>query len=107
MLKALRFLYNKYVIALIIFLAIMLLFDQNDWFTQYRRKQQLAEMQKNIEFLRAETERMSKELEQLQTNPEVLKKYARERYNYKAADEDLFLITHDTVYLEKNKDSIK
>lgn len=85
----------------------MLVFDQNDLITQYKRKQQLAETQANIDFLRAETERMSAELAELKSNPEVLKKYAREQYYYKAADEDLFIITEDTVYVEKNEEDIK
>lgn len=107
MAKALRFLYNKYFIAIAVFLVIMLVFDQNDLITQYKRKQQLKETQKNIDFLKAETERMSAELDELKTNPEVLKKYAREKYYYKSADEDLFIITEDTVYVEKNEDMTK
>lgn len=81
----------------------MLVFDQNDWFTQWNRKKQLDEANKNIDFLKKEVAAMSEELHNLEHDPEVIKKYAREKYYYKQKDEDIFLIINDTVYKNKNK----
>ncbi|MBX9448986.1 MAG: septum formation initiator family protein [Taibaiella sp.] len=75
--QALRFLYNKYFIAIAVFLVIMLVFDQNDWFTQWNRKKQLDEANKNIDFLKKEVAAMSEELHNLEHDPEVIKKICK------------------------------
>lgn len=78
----------------------MLLVDQNDWFTQMDRREELKETESNIEYLKGEIEKMSAELEKVQNIPEVANQYAREKYFHKKADEDLFIITQDTVYIQ-------
>lgn len=99
----LKIFYNKYVIAIAIFLAVMLFFDQNDWFTQMDRKDQLKEANNNVDFLKEEIESMSEELHQIKNDPEVASKYAREKYYHKKDDEDLFIITKDTVIVTPEK----
>lgn len=76
----------------------MLFFSENDIFTQLDRKNQLEKLNKDIDYLKSETESMSQTLDQLEKDPELVKKYAREKYHYKQADEDVFLITQDTIY---------
>jgi len=36
--KLLKILANKYVLTALVFVVLMLFFDQNDWFEQHRRK---------------------------------------------------------------------
>lgn len=76
----------------------MLFFSENDIFTQLDRKSQLEKLNKDIDYLKSETEEMSQTLDQLEQDPEMVKKIAREKYHYKQADEDVFLITQDTIY---------
>lgn len=102
--RYLKFLYNKYVLAIIIFLMVMLVFDQNDWFTQQERAKELAEAQQNIEFLKGEISVMSAELDKLKEDPAKVEQYAREKFYHKQDDEDVFLIKHDTVYVPKQQD---
>jgi cell division protein FtsB len=75
----------------------MLFFDQNDWFTQRARRKQLDATQQNIDFLRQESERMEREIDELHANPRYLEKYAREKYHEKQDNEDVYLIIRDSV----------
>lgn len=81
----------------------MLFFDQNDWFTQRERRKQLEDTQQNIDFLSGESERMEKEIDELNANPRYLEQYAREKYHEKRDDEDVYLIIRDSVELEKQQ----
>lgn len=101
--KTLKIITNKYFITFIAFLLLMLFFDQNDWFTQRERRKQLEDTQQNIDFLSGESERMEKEIDELNANPRYLEQYAREKYHEKRDDEDVYLIIRDSVELEKQQ----
>lgn len=94
--KKIKILANKYVLTAIVFLLIMLFFDQNDWFVQRQRQRQLEDVQQNIEFLTKESDKMQLQLNALNTDSAYLEKYAREHYHEKKDNEDVFLILHDT-----------
>lgn len=99
----LKFIVNKYFLTGVAFLLLMLFFDQNDWFTQRERQQQLEETQRTIDYLNAESDRMESTLKSLNTDPAFLEQYAREKYHLKRPKEDVYLITPDTIYLEPEK----
>ena len=83
---------NKYFIASLAFLAWIVFFDRNDLLTQLQRRHELNDLQlvKEDFTKRINTER--KELNQLQTNPAILEKYAREKYFMKRDNEDIFVV---------------
>jgi cell division protein DivIC len=83
---------NKYLITLVIFSAIMLFFDKNDFFTQTSRRKELRGLEKSKAFYTTQIALESKELQALKSNPAVLEKYAREKYLMKRDNEDLFVI---------------
>lgn len=93
-----KILYNKYFIASAVFVLIITIFDQNDVFTQMDRSKQLNKVKADIDYLRTKTEEMSRELDDLDRDPELVIKHTREKYHYKQKDEDVFLIIQDTVY---------
>ena len=95
-----RFSFIKYLIAIVVFAVIMLFLDQNDLFTQKERVEELKESEKNIVFLKNEISKMAQELDEIKENPKKVEKYAREKYLYKKDNEDVFLITTDTVYVQ-------
>ena len=97
----LKILYNKYVIAILIFLGVMLFFDQNDYFTQRHRQKQLQHLEENINFLHQDIERLEKEINDLNNNNLALETYAREHYFEKKANEDVYVIIKDTVVEKK------
>ena len=98
--RYIKILTNKYFIATLAFLLLMLFFDQNDWFTQRRRGKELEDVEAKIDHLRSESARMNKELDDL-SRPEKLEKLAREKYHEKRDGEDVYIIVTDTVIREE------
>lgn len=94
--KLLKTLANKYVLTALVFVVLMLFFDQNDWFEQHRRQKQLDDLKQNIEFLTGESNKMEAQINALNTDSNYLEKYAREHYHEKRDNEDVYLIIHDT-----------
>lgn len=86
---------NKYVIASVVFLALILFFDPNDLFTQYNRTRELKELQQSRKYYSDQINKEQKELDQLKNDPTTLEKYARENYYMKRDNEDLFIIPEE------------
>lgn len=99
--KILKILINKYFITAVLFLLLMLFFDQNDWFTQQDRETQLREAQQKIDHLNQEIVRMNNELHLLNNSSEKLEQIAREKYHEKRDGEDVYVIITDTVKTTK------
>ncbi|WP_118953037.1 FtsB family cell division protein [Taibaiella helva] len=95
--RALKILANKYTITAVLFLLLMLFFDQNDWFTQHERESELRHTQEKIDHLNGEVVRMEKELNDLNGSNTRLEQYAREKYHEKRDGEDVYLIVPDSV----------
>jgi len=83
---------NKYLIASLAFIAWISFFDRNDLVTQLQRRRELNDLQSTKEDFTKKISQERKELNQLQTNPAILEKYAREKYYMKRDNEDLFII---------------
>lgn len=90
--KVFQFLFNKYLLTSAAFLVWMTFFDQNDWMTQKETQKQLQATKDNIKFLTAKTESMEQELKLLQSDPQKLEQFAREKYRMKRDNEDLYII---------------
>ncbi|MFT4062727.1 MAG: septum formation initiator family protein [Edaphocola sp.] len=95
--KLFRFLVNKYLITAVLFLLLMLFFDQNDWFTQHGREKELETIQGNIDHLKAEINTMDNNLNKLNGQNEELERVAREKYYEKKDGEDVYIFVADTV----------
>lgn len=87
---------NKYFIASFAFIAWIIFFDRNDLLTQMQRNRELNDLQVSRQHYTDQIKDVRKELDQLTTNPEVLEKYARERYHMKKDNEELFLIPSES-----------
>ena len=83
---------NKYFISVLAFIAWITFFDRNDLLTQAQRRQELNDLQVSKEHYNNQISSERKELSQLQSNPAILEKYAREKYYMKRDNEDLFII---------------
>lgn len=90
--KVFQFLFNKYLLTSAAFLVWMTFFDQNDWMTQKETQKQLQATKDNIKFLMAKTVAMEQELKLLQSDPQKLEQFAREKYRMKRDNEDLYII---------------
>lgn len=67
-------------------------FDSNDFSSQLRYRAQRENLEVEKVFYKEEIEKIEKQLEELNSNPQMLEKFARERYLMKKANEDLYII---------------
>lgn len=97
------YLKNKYVISTLVFIVWISFFDQNDFLSQYRYRQQLNELVAERDFYQQEIQKSKKALDELMSTPGNLEKFAREKYFMKKDNEDVFVIVYRQP--EKNNDS--
>ncbi|MFB2120676.1 septum formation initiator family protein [Parapedobacter sp. 2B3] len=88
---------NKYLIAVVAFSVWMLFFDRHDVATQYDYYSQLKGLQAERAFYTTEIERITKAIHDLNTNPQEQQRVARERYQMKKDNEDVFVIVEEVV----------
>jgi cell division protein FtsB len=89
--KVPSFLKNKYAACIFAFILWVSFFDKNDFYAQYRFRQQLKGLQKDKAFFAAELEKSKNDLSELISSPASLEKFAREKYMMKKDDEDIFV----------------
>ena len=87
-----RIIGNKYIIALIAFVMMMLFFDDNNLFLQLDRKRQLNDLLKSKAFYEAEIANTQQALQHLQSSPASVEKFARENFLMKRDNEDIFVV---------------
>ena len=83
---------NKYFLFSMAFLVWMVFFDKNDLFSQYQYHQQVNKLKQERDFYLTETAKVRKDLDELTSNPQMLEKFAREKYLMKKGNEDVFVI---------------
>jgi len=92
--KWLKYLKNKYILALLVFGIYSLFLDENDIFSIISQKRKLSA-------LSAQKSEMSQQLEEVNTTLKRLKytseaeKYARENKFFKKDNEDVFVISYE------------
>jgi cell division protein FtsB len=70
----------------------MIFFDKNDLFSQYQYHEQVSKLKQDRDFYLKETAKVHKDLDELTSNPQMLEKFAREKYHMKKDNEDVFVI---------------
>ena len=88
----LKIIKNKFLLTIIGLGVWLTFFDRNDIFTQYDLKQQVNKLDKEKNYYVAEIASNKKNIEELQTNQKSLEKFARETYNMKKDNEEVFVI---------------
>ncbi len=91
-----RFLSNRYVIILLIFIVWMVFFDENSYFIHRDLNKEIDQIEGATDYYQREISKDKKEIGDLQ-NPDSLEKFAREKYHMKKKDEDIYLIEFDTL----------
>ena len=86
---------NKYIIATLAFAVWIIFFDRNDLITQAGYLHELSTLQDQKSFLQNEILITDTNLYELQSDPEKLEKFAREKYLMKKDNEDVFLVGPD------------
>ena len=88
--------------TLVVFGVWIAFFDRNDLFTQYDRKEELNRLETSKEYYQAEIAGTKKDLLELNNNPQVLEKFAREKFYLKRANEDIFIVEDSVVEKKVN-----
>lgn len=90
-----RGLRNKYLVALLVFLVWLLIFDRNNLIdrVKYLRARHGMELEKQYYLERIDQD--SRRLNELKTDRDNLEKFAREQFFMKKENEDVFVIVPD------------
>ena len=88
---------NKYILTLAILAAWLLFFDKNDIFSQIDRRKEVNKLEAEANYFRNEIANNKKMESELQSDPKLLEKFAREHYLMKKDDEDIFVMVEDTL----------
>ena len=91
----LSFLKNKYLIAGAVFLVWMLFFDTKDIGSSIDRWKKYRDLQASEAMYDKQINETKAELGQLKTNAQTIEKYAREKYQMKKDNEDLFIVQEE------------
>jgi cell division protein DivIC len=90
--KIVSIVFNKYLLTTIALGVWLAFFDRNDAFTQYDLYCKVQQLKGERDYYQQDIENSRKMIQELQTNTEVLEKYAREVHLMKKPDEDVFVI---------------
>ncbi len=80
---------NRYYLALLIFLFILIFLDKNDLLTQWRLMRAKYRLQQDKELYRQKIKEAKEEAEAFELTKE---RYARERYYMRRPGEDVYII---------------
>ena len=94
--KIIRFLSNRYILIFIVFLIWMTFGDENSFLLDREFNKEIDKLETDKNFYQTEINADKKKLEKLE-DPEQLDKYAREKYNMKKENEDIYIIEYDTI----------
>lgn len=86
------FLRNKYILSILGFIVWMIFFDPKDWGLIAARRDKLKELQKSEQHFYQQIAETRTELGLLKTSAATIEKYAREKYNMKKDNEDLYIV---------------
>lgn len=83
---------NRYFITGLFGLLWVSFISDIDLFYLAKSHEQLAQMDREVVHFESELDRLQRQLNELSSNPDLLEKFARERYFMKRPNEDIFRI---------------
>ncbi len=86
---------NFYFIVSISFLLWMLFFDANDFIMQYQMSQKVKDLEEKRQHYLDKIEEVKKDRKELLSDPDLLEKFAREKYLMKKPTEEVFVIVEE------------
>ena len=99
--KYLPYIKNKYLIALVTLLVVLLFIEDTNVFSLIRLKADLHELRKENAQRERDIELIKKKTKELTSNPEALEKFARETYKMKKKDEVIYLFVTEEELKEQ------
>ncbi|MFD2873796.1 septum formation initiator family protein [Mucilaginibacter ximonensis] len=86
---------NKFFLVTVAFVIWMIFFDKNDLLSQYQYRQEVGKLKAERDFYQNQSDKVSKDLEELNSDPQKLEKFAREKYLMHKDNEDVFVIVKE------------
>ena len=86
---------NKYVITLVVFLFMLAFLGKNSWIQQIKNARQISGLEEELDNYLQEAARYRQDIQTLQGSEENLERYAREHYYMHAPNEDVYLIDEE------------
>lgn len=86
---------NKYLIVGVTYLTYMLLFDSNNYISQYRLYREVKGLEYEHQYFQSELKKVKKERKQLFSDQRNLERFARENYYMKMPDETVFVVVEE------------
>ncbi|NOR27161.1 MAG: septum formation initiator family protein [Lutibacter sp.] len=91
-----KFITNRYVIILSIFIVWMVFFDENSIINHREFNKEINKLKSERDYLNNEIKQDNKLIKKLE-NKDDLEKFAREEYHMKKENEEIYLIEYDTL----------
>ena len=92
---------NFFFITGVVFLVWMLFFDTNDLVSQYQLRKKVRDLEDKKGYFTEKIEEVNKDRRELMSNPQLLEKFAREKYLMKRQGEEVFIIVDDDAETEE------
>lgn len=90
--KTIKILKNKWLIAIVLFLIIVLFAESNNIFSLMRGYRELGAQERQKRYYKEAIKTAEENLQELTSNKDSLEKFAREQYLFHEDDEDVFVI---------------
>ena len=79
-----------YWAIIILFVLLTLFIERNSFLNVMLKKREVARLEQKVNILKAENNRLRQENHELQTNPELIEKIAREQLGYQKTSEKVY-----------------
>jgi len=86
---------NRYVVTFLAFIIWVGFFDHNNLADRHELSNRIDELERQKVHYREEISNNIKRMEELQSDPENLEKFAREQYLMKKPEEDIFVVIEE------------
>lgn len=83
---------HKYMFVTLAFLAIIVLFDENNMLKHIQNQREIAILKSEIEELREQHDNLEQKLHEFDTDVYIMEKVAREKYGMHLENEDVFIV---------------
>ncbi len=90
-----KFLRNRYSITAVVFVVWLLFFENIDVVSLYRYRSRLNDLEMEKVKHRKDIDATNQALHELTSNPEMLEKFAREKYFMKKSNEVLYVFAEE------------
>ena len=83
---------HKYLFVTLAFLAILILFDENNLIKHFHNQREIITLKSEISDLKEQHDELVKKIDELDKDVDVMEKVAREKYGMHLENEDIFII---------------